>query len=120
MKGYTRCPCQKCRILPSGGQDISDQLRNVLNSIERVAGPLLVTSGFRCCQHNADIGASQTSLHLDGIAADVDIFSPAQRYKFIASAIENDVPFIEVCTKHVHIDLRTDPVPHRLILGEDK
>jgi len=35
--------------------------------------PILVTSGYRCPQHNADVGGSANSQHMLGLAADIKV-----------------------------------------------
>jgi uncharacterized protein YcbK (DUF882 family) len=37
----------------------------------RIGRPLIVTSGFRCASHNTAIGGASSSLHIGGLAADV-------------------------------------------------
>ena len=47
-----------------------------LEIIRRAAGlPIIVTSGFRCLElnKNKEVGGSETSQHLDGQAADINI-----------------------------------------------
>lgn len=59
-----KCGCSACYIHKN--QLIAlDRLRSLLNS------PLHTTSGFRCIDHNEDVGGSKTSWHLFGRATDI-------------------------------------------------
>lgn len=63
-----------------------DELRRVILDPMREAwgGPLVVTSGFRCkALNNAIPGASKTSAHLSGYAADIRPTDKRRTSKFI-------------------------------------
>lgn len=63
-----RCSC--CGALPDGGMD--ELLLSVLDVLRHKLGvPLVVSSGYRCSQHNADCGGVENSQHVQGNAADV-------------------------------------------------
>lgn len=42
-----------------------------LQILRQLLGPLIVTSGFRCIVHNAEIGGEEDSEHTKGRAADI-------------------------------------------------
>src|SRR5271156_2116958 len=60
--------CPHCQL---GGVD--QKLIRALETLRVLCGdiPLKVLSGFRCVQHNKDIGGSPKSYHLTGMAADI-------------------------------------------------
>lgn len=63
-----RCPC--CGQLPANG--IDGLLVSILDVLRHKLGvPLVISSGYRCSQHNADCGGVENSQHRFGIAADV-------------------------------------------------
>lgn len=72
MKYFTDAEfvCKHCGCLPEGGMNAVlleklDQLR------ERVGAPIIVTSGYRCPVHNANVGGVPNSQHVLGTAADI-------------------------------------------------
>lgn len=57
-----------------GYQSISPHLVQRLQVLrDIVRQPLVVNSGCRCERHNTNIGGSQNSLHVTGLAADITI-----------------------------------------------
>jgi len=59
-----RCGC--------GRADMNAGFMNLLQGIrDQLARPLVVTSGFRCPEHNAAVGGKPSSQHLIGRAADI-------------------------------------------------
>lgn len=61
------CPCGRCT------ENYIDT--TLIDSLEKVRveynSPLRVTSGFRCAQHNAEVGGVTNSAHGSGLAADI-------------------------------------------------
>ena len=61
------CPCGTC-----GRLVVHWALVELLQRMRwRLGRPLLVTSGYRCPAHNAAVGGTPSSLHLCGMAADL-------------------------------------------------
>lgn len=55
-----------------GYDDIDQNLINVLERLRELAGfPLVISSGCRCPEHNAEVGGVSNSQHVFGKAADV-------------------------------------------------
>jgi uncharacterized protein YcbK (DUF882 family) len=61
-----RCPCTSC-----DDNFIDDELVNKLEAIRVSLGPLKITSGYRCPEHNKAVGGEPNSAHQSGLAADV-------------------------------------------------
>lgn len=59
-----------CRCGREHDCHISDALISIVQLIDRLK-PLTVTSGYRCPEHNADVGGVPDSLHIKGLAADL-------------------------------------------------
>lgn len=62
--------CKCCGELPVGGMnpvllEALDQLR------EELCSPIFVTSGYRCPEHNREVGGVENSQHVLGNAADI-------------------------------------------------
>ena len=51
---------------------IDKRLVDVLDAIrERIGQPIEVLSGYRCLEHNAEVGGVPNSQHVEGTAADI-------------------------------------------------
>lgn len=62
--------CQHCGALPEGG--MNPVLLEKLDQLRELAGrPIIVTSGYRCPAHNAEVGGVPDSQHVQGNAADI-------------------------------------------------
>lgn len=63
--------CKHCGLLVK----IDDELLAKLEQLRELAGghPIKVTSGYRCPEHNFDVGGARDSYHVKGMAADVKI-----------------------------------------------
>ncbi len=63
------------------GEDCCDHLvkidSQVVNGVQKLRNevdkPLLITSGYRCSDHNKNVGGQPNSYHLSGLAADVTV-----------------------------------------------
>lgn len=75
-----RCGCGLCSVTPQL-LDLAEKVRNILQT------PMIVTSGTRCVSHNARVGGSPTSKHLQGLAMDFfcRTLSPTAVYNAILS-----------------------------------
>jgi hypothetical protein len=76
-----QCRCCGCVKLHPELLAKLEKLREVWKS------PLLITSGFRCSQHNRNVKGAEGSLHILGQAADVVVFRDDQP-RFIEEAKE--------------------------------
>lgn len=64
------CSCKKCSGLPEGGMD--KRLIDVLNKMRaKIGQPVLITSGYRCPEYNAEVGGVPNSQHVLGTAVDI-------------------------------------------------
>jgi len=100
------CPC-------CGTGIIAMELIYALEKMRADLGmPIIVTSGYRCPKHNAEIGGARDSYHMMGLAADITVRE--MEIKTIARLlvkIAMQVGFTGVILypKHVHVDLRFHP-----------
>ena len=89
-----------------GEDGIQDWFIEVLQDIRDIYGaPMIVTSGFRCEDHNKAEGGKPTSEHLDGIAADIKVSNSRERFLLIKAAIEAGITRIGVGSGFVHLDV---------------
>lgn len=93
-----------------GLNTIDPQLVEICDNVRAELGiPLLVSSGTRCAQHNADVGGAGHSAHLtgpDGKSHAVDIVcnNDILRAKLRERFAERGITRFEVSNKHLHAD----------------
>lgn len=100
-KEELQCPCcEECEMSPT--------LVTRLQSLRDIFGPLNITSGFRCSDHNEKVGGSKNSQHLVGTAVDIKIndLTSQERYKLINSAFDLGFSGIGIGKNHFHVDVR--------------
>lgn len=106
---------------PGSGENMDYELVSVLDSLRAyVNEPLKIASGIRTQKYNNSIGGAKDSAHVDGMAADITCFTSSLRYKIIRFAILNNVKRIEVCDRHVHIDVSKTLPQGVVIWGKSK
>ena len=66
-KAEFKCPCGRCG---GYGDGIASSLLVTLQKLRDKYGKLQITSGYRCKQHNKEVGGSTNSKHTKGQAAD--------------------------------------------------
>lgn len=66
------CKCDRCAGQNNVGPGIAPRLYEVLDAIREAVGePVYITSGYRCPEHNAEVGGVPDSQHVQGTAADI-------------------------------------------------
>lgn len=106
------CRCGLCDVssFPPAVKRSLGRLALALQSLRDKVGPLRITSGYRCRQHNAAVGGAKDSQHVLGLAADIvsRTHTPAQ----LAEAAETIPAFgmggIGTYPSWVHVDVRTN------------
>jgi uncharacterized protein YcbK (DUF882 family) len=96
-----RCPC-------CGRVAVQPPFIAALQSLRDAVGPITVTSGFRCAEHNAQVGGVGFSSHLVGMAADIVCagLAPEQLAAFAERvSFERGGIGIYPVQGHVHVDL---------------
>ncbi|MDR3165214.1 MAG: peptidase M15 [Synergistaceae bacterium] len=93
--------CRCCGLVK-----LSPRLLRMLEKLREAARvPLVVTSGYRCPNHNRHVGGAPRSLHLDGCAADILAAPSAQKHLF---AIAKSIGFSQVICgdykKYLHLE----------------
>jgi len=73
---------------------------------DEVGVPLVITSGFRCLEHNQAVGGADGSQHLFGRAADVVIPEGMSGEKFADIGRKVGFTGIGVYSSFVHMDVR--------------
>lgn len=69
---------------------------------------IIINSGFRCPEHNAEIGGSQHSAHCQGEAADLKAVDGKMRLALLTAIIHAGFTRFEVCKTWLHVDVAND------------
>lgn len=70
--------------------------------------PVIITSGYRCPDHNKNVGGAPESKHVDGIAADIKVkgVEPKEVYEFLDETFPTCYG-VGLYSSWVHIDVRS-------------
>lgn len=100
--------CKCCGRLPEGGMnpallDGLDELR------EHLGRPIYVSSGYRCPEHNAEVGGVPNSQHVLGNAADIYVdYDYHELYNAAVDSESFDGIGYYPDDEFVHVDTRDD------------
>lgn len=103
-KDEFRCPCGRCGGFPV---EPAEATVRAIDEIRRRLGvPVMVTSGIRCIQHNAEAGGVSNSQHLTGLAADLHSSASPQQMQAVAEAVLGNTGGIGLYSWGIHVDTR--------------
>jgi len=86
-----------------------------LQDARHIAGiPFVITSGYRCPEHNSVVGGKTDSSHLKGIAADIRAHIASERFAIINGLIKAGFERFGIGRDFVHVDTDMSK-PSRLI-----
>lgn len=91
---------------PGSGHEMHQEFLDMLDDARDIAQvPFVINSGFRTEEHNRSIpGASPTSSHLVGWAADIRATTSNRRWLVIEALIQVGFTRIGVADTFVHVD----------------
>ncbi len=98
-----------CRCCGKG--TVNMKLVKILQGIRDKVGPMIVDSGYRCEEHNEDVGGKLLSAHLGkngsliAEAVDIDCQSSGYRHKIMKAASEAGIERIGVTGEFIHLDI---------------
>lgn len=93
-----QCPCCKKLVFDSS-------FLHKLNNARFIADiPFVITSGYRCADHNKKVGGSPTSSHLKGLAVDIAIKTSRERFKILHGLICVGLIRIGIGPDFIHVD----------------
>ncbi len=88
-----------------GRDDIKQELAIKIQQVRDIIGrSIVINSGIRCAKHNGNIGASETSSHIGGWAADLGYKGARERYELIYAAIRV-FDRIGIAKTFIHVDI---------------
>ena len=97
--------CCKCGC---GGCDVHPQLVLALDLARTYAGiPFTISSGFRCQEHNANVGSKPTSSHTRGMAADI-VYANGSDGLVMLKALLPYFDRVGVGDGFIHVDIDPD------------
>lgn len=82
-KSEFACKCNRCKTVT-----VDTELVDILQRIrDHFRKPVNINSGYRCKEHNADVGGDPNSSHMQGMAADIRVvdITPREVAKFAES-----------------------------------
>lgn len=77
-----------------------------LDAARHMAGiPFVITSAYRCEQHNKDVGGVPGSAHTKGLAVDIAANGSRERFMIAQSLLARGLTRIGVASSFVHVDV---------------
>ncbi len=93
-----KCPCNVAYVEP--------RLLDVMDRARRIVGrPIIITSGFRCPEHNKAVGGKPESAHLTGEAWDILAETSRDRFRLLQAFFSLGVQRIGIGQAFLHIDV---------------
>ncbi len=80
---------------------------NLIENLQRTRnefGPIAITSGIRCPEHNLKIGGLKTSSHLTGWAADLHCFNSDYRFQLVEALRMAGFYRLGLAKYFIHVD----------------
>jgi uncharacterized protein YcbK (DUF882 family) len=103
---YCKCKRKNCsgktRLIHP---DLSDKLER-LRAL--YAAPIIISSGLRCAEHNAEVGGAPDSSHVLGLAADIRCTNSVTRYELINLSMTHSL-FSRIGISDMFLHLDCDP-----------
>ena len=105
------CPCMACSDKRALGNEmvnpVSDLISKLQTARDILGHSIIITSGVRCKAHNndPDVGGSEFSSHLGGLAADIKCEHSRQRWDLVDALKEAGFTRIGPKKTFVHCDV---------------
>lgn len=92
------CPC-------CGQGGLKPEALALVQRLDQLMQGITVTSGFRCQQHNAQVGGSKTSSHLKGLAVDIRCQGAEERWNMLTVLLFLSISRIGIGNGFIHFDI---------------
>lgn len=93
-----KCGCGQVIVVPA--------LIELLEYVREFSGfPIIITSGYRCPDHNAAVGGEPSSAHLTGEAADIAVHSDTERFAYLEAMFLYGIRRLGVYPSWLHLDV---------------
>ena len=102
-----KCGCVMPEFVKKNVQELAENLQVLRDAV----GRLDPTNGYRCKEHNADVGGAVNSQHLKGKAADIKskAFSPSEIATITDDLMKNEsftLGGVGMYNTFTHVDIR--------------
>lgn len=95
------CPC-------CSGNAMTGEVLDGIDLARSLAGvPFVINSGYRCETHNAKVGGSPTSSHMNGTAVDIKCLNSGDRFRILRGLIDAGFNRIGISKTFIHADMDT-------------
>jgi len=94
----------KCKCCGKSDMD-NDFLAKLDEARSNSKTPYIITSGFRCKKHNAEVGGNENSLHTKGLAVDILADTDRKRADILISLIKAKFTHIGIGKDFIHVDM---------------
>jgi len=92
----------------SGENEMKDSFLQKIDQLRYMcAFPFVITSGYRSADHPIEAKKGTRGTHAQGIAADIQVNSGAEKYKIVQNAMAIGFTGIGIADTFVHVDTRT-------------
>ena len=92
--------------LKDSGKLVSNELISMLDVARKKYGKsLVINSGYRTIEHNAEVGGKPDSSHLKGLAADISCTNSTDRFKLEGILREVGFTRIGMGNTFIHVDI---------------
>lgn len=110
MAYYLTTHFKRSELVCKCGCDLENMNSEFMAMLEQmrilVDRPLLISSGFRCKQHNAKVGGVKNSYHTQGRAVDLAYQGSEERYELVGTAIRLGFCGVGIDKNFIHVDNR--------------
>jgi len=88
-----------------GRDNIKEELAIKIQQVRDIVGrSIVINSGIRCEKHNGNIGASETSSHIGGWAADLGYNGSGERFQLLNAAFQV-FDRVGIAKTFIHVDV---------------
>ena len=105
MSKYFKASELECKC-GCGLNNFHDGVLNQLDTARMIAGiPFVINRGCSCEKHNKEVGGSETSSHLKGLAVDIKADTSYRRFKILNALISAGFNRIGIGKTFIHADM---------------
>ena len=91
------------------GQLMDKELLEMLDDVrDKFDKPIHINSGYRTPQHNEDVGGTENSSHLKGLAVDIACDNSIDRFDLINCLLDVGFSRVGVAGTFIHADIDSD------------
>lgn len=89
-----------------------DTVSSLDHAREDAGIPFVITSAYRCPEHNAEVGGVSSSAHVWGYAIDIACEGSRSRHKIVTALLNNGFNRMGIAGDFIHADKDPDKPPN--------